>query len=82
MTSNKNLTNMIMNDGDKPLLKESREQLNTIKDAIRYQKLLLSAENKLKIKKAIKERIKDYQNRKKNIGSKNQRASCRNWKKR
>ena len=50
-----------MNDGDKTLLKENREQLKTIKDAIRYQKLLLSAENKVK----NKERIKYCQSRKK-----------------
>ena len=40
-----------MNDGEKQRLNESREELKTIKDAIRYQKLLLSAESKLKTRK-------------------------------
>ena len=67
MTSKKNLTNSIMNDEEKQRLNESREELKTIKDAIRYQKLLLSAESKLKTKKLIKEKIARYQNRKKEL---------------
>ena len=67
MTSNKNLDNIIMNNDNKNMLKEQREKLKIFQDAIRYQKLLLSAERKLKNKKMIKERIQNYQNRKKDL---------------
>ena len=64
---NKNLVNTIMNKEIKKQLKERREQLKTIKDAINYQKLLLSTERKRKNKKEISERIKRYQARKKEL---------------
>ena len=48
-------------------MKEQREQLKTIKDAIRYQKLLLSAEHKRKKKKEFSERNKKYQNIRKEL---------------
>ena len=46
------MSHIIMNKKeDKTRLKENRDEIKIIKDAIRYQKLLLSAENKLKTKK-------------------------------
>ena len=70
MTSKKNIGNNIMKKENKKQLKERIEQLKTIKDAINYQKLLLSTERKRKNKKEISERIKRYQNKRKDLESK------------
>ena len=65
---NKNLGDIIiMTKENKRLLKENREVLKTLTDAIKYQKLLLSAEHKRKVKKEISDKIKKYQNRKKEL---------------
>ena len=66
MTSKKNLTNSIMN---KNQLKELKQRLNIITDAINYQEFLYGTERKRNVRLGITNKINKYEKLKKEIES-------------